>query len=461
MELLLSVVSSILLLFCLLSLVRRAVDRWLCRRCYLLDYVCYKPSDDRKLPTDRCSEVIMRNPRLRLPDYKFLLKVVVNSGISEETYGPRSIIVGRREERPSMADCYEEVDDCAFATLDQLFRRTGIPPSRVDLLVVNVSMFAPAPSLASRIINRYGMRDDVKSFNLAGMGCSASPIAVDLVSNVFRSRKGMVALVFTSESIAPNWYSGSDRSMMLGNCLFRSGGCSFMLTNDGSLRHRAKMRLNCLVRTHIGANDEAYGCAIQKEDDVGRVGFHLGKNLPKAAVRAFTENMQRLAPKVLPIGELALHAVRVLRHRLLKAAATNSKEPAAGNERVVNFKTGVEHFCLHTGGAAVIDAVGKGLGLNKYDVEPARMTLHRWGNTSASSLWYVLGYMEAKKRLRKKERVMMISFGAGFKCNSCVWEVLRDLDGGDGGVWEDCIGRYPQQTLVNPFLKKFGWVNEE
>ncbi|KAG6536214.1 3-ketoacyl-CoA synthase 12-like [Zingiber officinale] len=449
---LLWVISATILLHCLIHLAWTALDRRRRQQCYLLDYELYKPSDDRKLSTQLCKAIISRNLRLSLPDLRFLLKVVVNSGISEETYAPRSVILGR-EECPTLADARDELDDALFSALDALFRRTAIRPCDVDLLVVNVSMFSPAPSLTARIVKRYKMREDVRTFNLAGMGCSASPIAVDLVNNAFRATpQATLAVVVTSESIAPNWYCGTDKSKMLGNCLFRCGGCAFVLTNDPELRRRAKMRLRCLVRTHIGASDEAYQCAIQTEDEDGRVGFHLGKTLPKAAVRAFAENLQRLAPRVLPPVDLANYA---LRHWLTRWL-TKGGDPAAA--RGISLKSGVEHFCLHTGGAAVIEAVGRALGLTKYDVEPARMALHRWGNTSASSVWYVLGYMEAKRRLRRGDRVLMLSFGAGFKCNSCMWEVLRHLN--DGGAWADCIHRYPPQTLVNPFLKQFGWVNE-
>ncbi|GLJ31482.1 hypothetical protein SUGI_0631760 [Cryptomeria japonica] len=62
---------------------------------------------------------------------------------------------------------------------------------------------------------------------------------------------------------------------------------------------------------------------------------------------------------------------------------------------IPNFKLAFEHLCIHAGVASVLDELEKNLRLIKYEIEPSKMTLHRFGNTSSSSLWYDLAYMEA------------------------------------------------------------------
>ena len=271
--------------------------------CYMLGYECYRAADDRKLDTEACVRVVMRNTNLGLEQYRFLLKNIVSSGLGEETYGPRNVIDGR-EEFPTEKDAHSEMDEIMFDTLDKLFAKTGVSPSDIDILVVDVSLFSPAPSLTARIINRYKMRDNVKSFNLSGMGCSASMVAIDLVQRLFKTYENQLAIVVSTESISSHWYCGKEKSMMLSNCLFRSGGSSILLTNKRDFKDRAIFKLKCAVRTNISYDDEAYGCCIQLEDEQGYQGFLLTKSLTKAAAKAFIGNLKILVPKILPVTEL-------------------------------------------------------------------------------------------------------------------------------------------------------------
>lgn len=460
MELITSMVICLLpLVSALLYYLTKLLLQWRnsCCCCYMLAYQCYKATDDRKLDTESCVKIILRNKNLGLEEHRFLLTAIVNSGLGEETYGPRNIIAGR-EQCPTLVDSISEMDDIFSDTLDGLFLQTGVSPLEIDVLVVNVSLFSPMPSLTSRIVNKYKMREDIKTLNLTGMGCSGSLVAIDLVQILFKTYKNTYAIVVSSESLGPNWYCGKETPMMLANCLYRSGGCSMLFTNKPALRNRAILRLDGVIRTHMGSSDEAYGCSIQVEDEHGHVGFRLTKSIAKVAAKALTMNLQMQVSRVLPVKEL-------LRYVLVSCCQSNNKKANPTHEggrrssAGLNLKAGIDHFCIPPTESAVVDRIGKSLGLSEYDLEPVRMALHRFGNTSSGGLWYVLGYLEAKKRLKKGNNILMVSFGAGYECNSCIWEVMRDLD--DANVWKDSTESYPPKILTNPYMEKYSWINDE
>lgn len=54
---------------------------------------------------------------------------------------------------------------------------------------------------------------------------------------------------------------------------------------------------------------------------------------------------------------------------------------------VPDFGAAFEHFCLHSGGRGVLDAVERELRLPAEAVAPSRAALQRFGNTSAASIW--------------------------------------------------------------------------
>ncbi|CAN8243936.1 unnamed protein product [Cochlearia groenlandica] len=166
----------------------------------------------------------------------------------------------------------------------------------------------------------------------------------------------------------------------------------------------------------------------------GNVGINLSKDLMAIAGEALKANITTIGPLVLPASEQLLFLLSLIGRKIL-----NQK----WKPYIPDFKLAFEHFCIHAGGRAVIDELQKKLQLSVEHVEASRMTLHRFGNTSSSSLWYELAYIESKGRMKRGDRVWQIAFGSGFKCNSAVWKCNRTIKTSQNGPWSDCIDRYP------------------
>ncbi|KAJ6745487.1 3-KETOACYL-COA SYNTHASE 11 [Salix koriyanagi] len=285
------------------------------------------------------------------------------------------------------------------------------------------------------VINHYKLRGNILSYNLGGMGCSAGLISIDLAKHLLQAHPNSYALVISMENITLNWYFGNDRSMLLSNCLFRMGGAAILLSNKKSDWWRSKYQLVHTVRTNKGADDKCFSCVTQQEDSIGKVGVSLSKDLMAVAGDTLKTNITTLGPLVLPMSEQLLFFATLVGKKFLKMKL---------KPYIPDFKLAFEHFCIHAGGRAVLDELEKNLQLSDWHMEPSRMTLYRFGNTSSSSLWYELAYSEAKGRIKKGDRTWQIAFGSGFKCNSAVWKALRTINPDrEKNPWMDEIHQFP------------------
>ncbi|KAI5066585.1 hypothetical protein GOP47_0019209 [Adiantum capillus-veneris] len=400
---------------------------------YLLDFTCFKPRDSMKCNYE-VSEFLTRSNahRFTLPSMHFQQKIFIRSGLREETYLPECIMMSPGNS--TFEDARNEAEDVLFGSVQDLLSRANIRPQDISILITNCSLHSPTPSYVSMIVNHFKLREDCKAFHLGGMGCSASLIACKLASDLMRSKPNQYALVVSTENISLNWYPGNEKHMLVTNCLFRVGCAAMLLTNKNSERARCKYELLHLVRTHKAAEDKAFGCAGQAEDSEGTPGVALTRDLMAVAADALTTNIRTLGPLILPYSEQLRYVFSLLCRDILNMKVKQYQP---------DFKLAVKHFCLHAGGRAVIDEIKKNLYLDEYIVEPTRCTLQRWGNTSASSVWYVLAYMEARERIKANDKVWMLGLGSGFKCNSAVWRAISDVPLSKSNPWADCLHRYP------------------
>ncbi|KAI9121841.1 hypothetical protein K1719_007231 [Acacia pycnantha] len=195
--------------------------------------------------------------------------------------------------------------------------------------------------------------------------------------------------------------------MLIPNCLFRVGGAAILLSNKESDRRRSKYKLVHVVRTHKGADDKAFKCVYQEEDNASKTWVSLSKDLMAIVGGALKTNITTLGPLVLPISEQLLLFATLMVKKIFKAKLS---------AYIPDFKLASEHFCIHAGGRAVTDELEKNLELEPHHIEASRMTLHRFGNTSSSSI-------------------------------CAVWKALRNVKPSPKNPWEDCIHRHPVQIL--------------
>ena len=400
------------------------------RPVYLLDIETYQAPERYHVSDQRFMDTTLSAKKFDEESAAFQKKLLGRSGIGGKSAFPSSILEhcgaisengGDERAVCNMHFAREEAELVLFGCLDALFLRNNLDPKAVDLLVLNCSLFNPTPSLSAMIVNKYKMRSSVRTYNLSGMGCSAGLISVDLAKDLLQVHRKATCIVISTENITQNWYLGRERSMLITNTLFRMGGSAVLLTNDPSQRSKARYVLKHTVRTHVGADDLAYDSIFQMEDKTGTRGVKLSKNIMDVAGGALKKNVTTLAPLVFPLTEHIKFGLHLLRQKFNKETNLPPYIP--------DFHKAFQHFCIHTGGRAVIDVMQEALKLTKFDMYPSRYVLQRYGNTSSASVWYELKFIENAGRVRKGDRVWQIAFGSGFKCNSAVWECLQDIEG--------------------------------
>lgn len=403
---------------------------------YLLDFSCYRPPPHLRASTANYIEHFEIYNVHEREAIDFQTKMTLRSGIGPEACHPLSLHQIPPDQ--SLASTQDETEAVLFTVVKDLLTKHTLDPRNIDIIVTNCSVFCPTPSITAMMINKFGFRSDVRSVSLSGMGCSASIVAIGLVKDLLRVYHNSLAMVVSIEAVTPSFYGGTIKSMLLANTLFRMGGVAVLLSNKEEDQVKAKYKLKHLLRTHMGSDDQSYQSVIQQNDDKGNVGILLSRSLLHTAGNALKTNVIELGPLCLPLSEQILYGWSIIQGKLWKSRTKKEMY-------VPNFKRAFEHFCIHAGGKAIIDAVEERLRLNKEDGEASRMTLYRFGNTSSSSIWYELSYHEAKGRVRKGDKVWQIAFGSGFKCNSAVWECISQLDPNMRNAWSDDIYSYPKE----------------
>ncbi|CAL8464193.1 g3728 [Coccomyxa elongata] len=377
---------------------------------YMLDFHCFDHPESwmRTVP-----EIIAHGRAIGVPEHAIRKQEEIYAGDTlgvgpVSAYAPGII---RTPPDTSIAGCLEETRAVLSQCASRAMEAAGVSPQEVDFVLTTCTVFNPMPSMSAMIMHEFGMRSDCQNYSLSGQGCSAGVMLISLAKDLLTANPGKVALVVAHENITSSCYLGDELEFMAANVVFRSGGAAAVLSSRPRDRRRAKYQLLHTVRVNRAADTDAHTCIRGIDTDRGGYGVYLNTPVVKtAAASAIGANLRRLGPLVLPLSEL------------IKAA--KCKDP----EFVPDFSTAFDHVCIHPGARFVIEKIRKTLQFGEKAAQPSHAALHRFGNTSGASTYYILAHLESRIGIKKGDKILQLGMGSGFKCCSAVWKALRPID---------------------------------
>jgi alkylresorcinol/alkylpyrone synthase len=257
--------------------------------------------------------------------------------------------------------------------LGSALRRAGIEPTDLDALYVVTVTGVASPSLDARLINRIGLRSDLKRTPIFGLGCVGGAVGLTRAADYVRAFPEEVAAVLAVE-ICSLTIQADDLSdlNLLATGLFSDGAGAAIVA--GPARRADGPTIVDTRSVFYPETEQLAGWEISDR------GFRviLSRELPEVTRR-------RLAAS---IDDFLAH------HHLTRAA--------------------IESWVIHPGGPKIMEAFEQALDLKGGELAAAWHCLAEAGNISSASVLHVLEEVMTHRRPAPRTHGLIIAMGPGF-----------------------------------------------
>lgn len=253
-----------------------------------------------------------------------------------------------------------------FARLTaDLLAEASLEPRDIDAVVVASTTGIATPSLDALVVERMGLRRDVRRLPIFGLGCAGGVVGLARAADLALARPGSRVLFLSVELCALTFRKDdASKSNIVATALFGDGGAGAILSTEGD-------------GPVIGS-----GAEYTWPSSLDVMGWDVEEDGLKAR---FSQS----------IPSLVANDFRAILDQYLRANDTSLAQ--------------FDSFACHPGGAKVLDALEDVLGLQRGGLEASRGVLRDYGNMSAVTAMFVL------ERLRwREERILMTALGPGF-----------------------------------------------
>lgn len=276
-------------------------------------------------------------------------------------------------------------------------REAGLDAKDITGIVLVSTTGIATPSLDARLCNLLPFPRDVVRVPLWGLGCAGGTAGLNRAADLARARPDTHVLLVTVElcSLAfdvakamglsgvdgasgggDGGQAGPDKKTMVAASLFADGAAACVVSGDGAAAPGGRLR-------HVAGRSHHFA-------DTERV---MGWDVADHNLEVV------LSPRIPDIVEKEMPAVVA----------------ALGAGRI-------DEWVLHPGGAKVIDAYGKALGLDATQLRWTSGTLRDHGNMSSPSVLFALKAACDAGALGPAKRALLASLGPGFAAELCLLE---------------------------------------
>jgi len=251
-------------------------------------------------------------------------------------------------------------------TLD-LLAQTNLKRDDIDMIVVSSTTGIATPSLDALVIERMGLRRDIRRLPIFGLGCAGGVVGLARAADMAKANPGSRILFLVVELCALTFRKDDiSKSNIVATALFGDGAAGAILSTDGT-------------GPQIGAGGEHTW-----PNSLDIMGWEVEEDGLKA----------RFAQS---IPALVASDFKSILHSYLQKNDLQQK--------------GIDGFACHPGGAKVLDALEDAFGIARGALKESRSVLRDFGNMSAVTALFVLARMDWRDRER---RTLMTALGPGF-----------------------------------------------
>ena len=252
-----------------------------------------------------------------------------------------------------------------------------VAPSQVDhLFFVTVTGIA-TPSIDARLVDRLGLRADVRRVPIFGLGCVAGAAGIARVSDVLRGAAGEVGVLLAVE-LCSLTLQREDLSIpnIIASGLFGDGGAAVVL--DGGARRKGPI-VKATRSVFYSGTERVMGW------DVVDSGFKvvLSPQVPQLVRERLRQDVDDF---------LATHGLN---------------------------RAQIDHYVCHSGGPKVLEAFEEALEIPRAKVQRTWDSLQSAGNLSSASVLFVLADLLASGEARAGDKGLLLAMGPGF-CSELV-----------------------------------------